>query len=263
MMPVCPFCGETAGGATRFEGIYRCVKHGAFEWFARERLGDVDLIGIYQSYPYCRAIRQEFERMEAAYVRGLRQRVLKYFPRTEGISFLDVGCANGEYLRAARILQMKSLAGVEVDEEAISRATAYGSVFTSLDDLAETFDIVQCKNVLTNIPDFQAFFHKLLLRTKPGGVLFLDILNQFGLVSRIKKMLGKPGLLRPPYVINGFSKTSVAELARMNGTRLTWMTTSYVGSDIFPYRKSLKLLIRGRFTRMLGAATVIAADIRV
>ena len=261
MMPACPFCGRPGERATRFKGIYRCGKHGAFEWFARELLDDVDLTGIYQSYPYNRSIRQDFERMEAAYIRGLRRRVLRHFPRTEGLSFLDVGCANGEFLRAARALKMGPVAGVEVDEEAKAKASAYGPVFSSQDELHGQFDVVQCKNVLTNIPDFHAFYQKLLERTKPGGVIFLDVLNQFGLVARAKKTLGRPGLLRPPFVINGFSKKSVAALARLNRTEPVWMTTSFVSSDLFPYKKTVKLLLRGWLTKMLGAATVIAADI--
>ena len=261
MMPACPFCGRPGERATRFKGIYRCGKHGAFEWFARELLDDVDLTGIYQSYPYNRSIRQDFERMEAAYIRGLRRRVLRHFPRTEGLSFLDVGCANGEFLRAARALKMGPVAGVEVDEEAKAKASAYGPVFSSQDELHGQFDVVQCKNVLTNIPDFHAFYQKLLERTKPGGGIFLDVLNQFGLVARAKKTLGRPGLLRPPFVINGFSKKSVAALARMNRTEPVWMTTSFVSSDLFPYKKTVKLLLRGWLTKMLGAATVIAADI--
>jgi 2-polyprenyl-3-methyl-5-hydroxy-6-metoxy-1,4-benzoquinol methylase len=201
--------------------------------------------------------------MEPAYVRGLRHRILKYYPRTEGLSFLDVGCANGEYLRAAQALKMKPLAGIEVDEEAKSRAAPHGPISSNLDELREQYDVVQCKNVLTNIPDFQAFFQKLLKRTKPGGVLFLDVLNQFGLVAQVKKAFGKPGILRAPFVVNGFSKKALAELVRRNNAALIWMKTTYVGSDLLPYRRNVRLLIRGRLGQLLAAGSMIAADITV
>ena len=261
MTPACPFCGEPAQGATRFKGVYRCGRHGGFEWFSRESLDDIDLIAIYQSYGYNRSVRRDFARMKPAYIRGLRRRVLKYHPRTEGLSFLDVGCANGEFLEAALALGMGPVDGVEVDEEAKTRATAYGRVYSSMDELHGQYDIVQCKNVLSNIPDFQVFFERLLETTKPGGVMFLDVLNQFGFVSRVNKLRGKPGSLRPPFVINGFSKRAVTGLAGRNGARLAWMGTTYVGSDLLPYRKNPGLVLRGRITRIMGAASMIAADI--
>ena len=261
MMPACPFCGEPAEGATRFKGIYRCSRHGAFEWFDRGLLNDMDLVGVYQSYAYNRSIRHDFGRMKPAYIRGLLWRILKYHPQTDGLSFLDVGCANGEYLEAARALGMSPVEGVEVDEEARTRAAAHGRVSSSMDELHGQYDIVQCKNVLSNIRDFRAFFTCLIGKTKPGGVLFFDVLNQFGIVARIKQIRGKPGALVPPFVINGFSKKSVAELARRNKARVAWLSTTYVGSDLLPYRRSLGLVARGWATMMIRAASMISAEI--
>ena len=258
---VCPFCGYPAARETRFAAVFSCRRHGRFEWFDRGAIADVDLIRIYQSYPYNVSLKNEYEIMRPRYVRGLRRRVRRGFETTAGRSFLDVGCANGEYLDAARELGLDPVAGVEIDEQAAAKAGLFGPVHASMKDAGGPFDIVQCKNVLSNIEDFDGFFADLLRLTKPGGVLFFDVLNQFGLVARAKKALGRPGILRPPFVINGFSKAAVRALAAKHGARIRTLGTTYSGSDLLPYRESLGLTLRGRLTRILGAASMITADI--
>ena len=114
--------------------------------------------------------------------------------------------------------------------------------------------------MLSNISDPVLFFAGLLDRTKPGGVLFLDVLNHFGLVASIKKTMDRPGILRPPFVINGFSKEAVAELAKRQKAKVTWLGTTYAGSDLLPYRRSVGLVARGWAAQMIGAASMIAAD---
>lgn len=257
----CPLCHQPAGRETRFPGVLTCRRHGRFDWFDRSRMGEVDLVRIYQSYPYNTSLERDYARMRPRYIRGLRSRILRHFPAVEGLSFLDVGCANGEYLDCARELGLGPLAGVEVDQAAAARAARYAPVFPSMSEAAGPYDIVQCKNVISNIDDVPGFFAELLRLTKPGGVLFLDVLNQFGLVARVKKRLGRPGILRPPFVINGFSKASLAALASGRAARILVLGTTYSGSDLLPYRSSLGLTARGRISKAFGLATMITADI--
>lgn len=259
--PTCPACAGSAVEATRFDGIYRCRQHGALEWFDRGRLADVDLLAIYQSYPYNASLQKDFHAMRALYQRGLRRRIRRYFPAMENLSFLDVGCANGEYLECAREAGMTPVAGVEVDAEAARKAARFGAVHRDMRELGAAFDVVQCKNVLSNIEDFPDFLAQLLRLTRPGGILFLDVLNQFGLVARAKKMLGRPGILRPPCVINGFSKPALRALVEKHGATVRWLGTTYCGSDLLPYRRSIGLSLRGRLSQLLGQATMIVADV--
>ncbi len=258
---VCPFCGNPAERETRFAAVLSCRRHGRFEWFDREGIADVDLVRIYQSYPYNVSLKTDYEIMRPKYVRGLRRRIRGYFETPADRGFLDVGCANGEYLDCAKELGLNPVVGVEIDQKAATQARVFGPVHASIKDAGGPFDIVQCKNVLSNIEDFDGFFAALLRLTRPGGVLFLDVLNQFGFVARAKKMMGRPGILRPPFVINGFSMASVRALAVKHGAQVRKLGTTYSGSDLLPYRESLGLAVRGRFTRMLGAASMITADI--
>lgn len=260
--PRCPFCNEPAERDTKFEGILYCGRHGDFEWFDRGRMLNVDIIKIYQSYPYNISIENDYQTMRPRYLRGFRKRILRYFPKAQGLSFLDVGCANGEYLDCGRELGMSRVEGVEVDEKAVAKAKEFGIIFSSLKEIQDSFHIIQCKNVLSNIDNFHEFFSDMLSLIKPGGILFFDVLNQFGLVAWIKKMTGKPGILRPPFVVNGFSKSSVVALAEKHRAKLMSLETTYCGSDLLPYKKNISLSLRGILAKTLGAATMIVADIK-
>jgi SAM-dependent methyltransferase len=259
--PICPSCQQPAERLTRFEGIFYCGRHGDFEWFDRALLHDIDAIKIYQDYPYNLAIERDYPAMRPRYMRGLKKRILRHFPDTRGLTFLDVGCANGEYLDCARELGLCRVEGVEVDEKARAKAGQFGAVSADLKEIAEPFDVVQCKNVLSNIEHFNEFFSDLLNLVNPGGMLFLDVLNQNSLSSRLKKIFGRPGLLRPPFVINGFSKTSLKDLAERHLGQVIRLETTYCGSDLLPYKRTFGLTLRGKFSRFLGAGTMIVADV--
>jgi SAM-dependent methyltransferase len=261
-LPNCPFCLSPAERSTRFAGVAFCGRHGRFQWFDRAQMKNLDLLDIYHSYPYSEAIADDFRVMRPLYIKGLERRIRRHFPEAAGLRFLDVGCANGEYLDSARELGMTGITGVEVDEAARDKASRFGRVVPSLFDLEEGFDVVQCKNVLSNIQDFQPFFAKMLRLLRPDGVLFFDVLNQYSLIASVKRMSGKPGILRPPFVINGFSKKSVSMLAGKHNARILSLGTTYCGSALLPYRKNLSLTIRGILSRLLGAASMITADIK-
>jgi SAM-dependent methyltransferase len=261
-LPTCPFCFLPAEKITRHIGVAFCGRHGRFQWFDRSQMDNLDLIEIYQSYPYNEAIADDFRIMRPLYIKGLERRIRRYFPSSHGMSFLDVGCANGEYLNSARELGMASITGVEVDDKAMYKAARFGRVVSNLDHLDELYHIVQCKNVLSNIQDFNTFFEKILRLVRPDGVLFFDVLNQYGVAALAKNALGKPGILRPPFVINGFSKRSVGRLAQKHNARVLRLGTTYCGSPLLPYRKSASLSLRGFLSQFIGAASMITADIK-
>jgi hypothetical protein len=193
--PICPSCQQPAERLARFEGIFYCGRHGDFEWFDRALLHDIDAIKIYQDYPYNLAIERDYPAMRPRYMRGLKKRILRHFPDTRGLTFLDVGCANGEYLDCARELGL-------------------------------------CR-----------------------------VLNQNSLSARLKKIFGRPGILRPPFVINGFSKTSLKALAERHLGQVIRLETTYCGSDLLPYKRTFGLTLRGKFSWFLGAGTMIVADV--
>jgi SAM-dependent methyltransferase len=183
--------------------------------------------------------------MKLLYLKGFKQRIFRTLGNRslKDCSFLDIGCANGEYLWTAKSIGFGVVAGVEIDSSAANRASIYGEVKGDVSKFPKSsFDVVQIKNVLSNIPDFISFMNSSLRVLKPDGVLLLDVLNQDSFTLLLRQLLMRNyesttryGYLRPPYVINAFNKASLIELLRRLDLTPTWISTSYAGSPLLPY----------------------------
>ena len=207
--------------------------------------------------------------MHRLYQSGFRTRVLCHYLETDlkNLSFLDIGCANGEYLAVASELGFGNVAGVEIDRIAVGYASQFGQVVENVKSLDTEFDVVQIKNVLTNIANLHEFLNDCLSRLKPGGILFLDVLNHAGLTSGLRKVrhrLGdkalRYGSLRPPAVINGFNKKSIVLLLREHGLQSLDVRDSYLGSTQVPYADVRLLKLVGMAGHALGMGTMLLVD---
>jgi len=135
-------------------------------------------------------------------------------------------------------------------------------VVSDISAVNSSFDIIQCKNVIGNVLLFQDLLRQMLARLKPDGVLFLDVLNNYGLTSFFKRLRGRPGMLKPPYIINGFSKESLTWLVQETDAEVIKMDTDYCGSDMVPYRWKLRLFLSGQIAAAMQAGVMILMDIR-
>jgi len=250
--------------------VWHCSSCG-FDWIDRKDIEELVSPELYQNYGYNQGIHDSFERMRATYLAGFRDRVLAYFPAEDigNLEFLDIGCANGEYLATALELGMASVAGVEIDQTAANHARTYGTVVESTEQFDTQFDIVQIKNVLTNIPDFQSFLTDCLRCLKPDGMLFIDVLNHAGLTSMVRKArhrLGsqKPryGSLRPPNVINGFSEGNLLMLLEAHDLQPLRIRRDYLGSKNVPYDNARAVKLVGMVGHAIGRGTMLIADAR-
>jgi 2-polyprenyl-3-methyl-5-hydroxy-6-metoxy-1,4-benzoquinol methylase len=234
-----------------------------FTWVDRNDLKKPEAYPNYEDYSYNSSLRQSFERMKPLYVKGFSQRLDQTITRNrplQELSFLDVGCASGEYLWTAREVGFGSVSGVEIDPIAAKIASEHGEVFTSAEQLTRnSYDVIQIKNVLSNIPDFLDFFESYLSLLKKDGVLLLDLLNQNSLTSVLRNTFvrqydvsGRYGPLRPPYVINGFSKKSVEVLLKRYDMYPISLKTSYLGSTSVPYFSTSSP--KGLIAKFLGAS---------
>ena len=259
----CPLCGKQTTTSKKYNGIYKCsYQHGKFEWFDRTQLEGLDPSDIFNSLPYSIQIKNDYNVMRGKYLRGLKNRILQFYPKTSGISFLDVGCANGEYLSCAIELGMHPVMGVEIDQTAISNAVKVAPILSNISEVDASFDIILCKNVMGNVDAFQNLLKQLLSLLNPGGVLFLDVLNNYGLTALFKRWRGKPGMLNPPYIINGFSKEAIFWLVQKNNAEVVKMDTAYCGSDMVPYRWKLRLFLTGKVAVAAKAGVMILSDVK-
>ena len=259
----CPICGSQSSKLRRIIGpgyrVRRCSTC-RFAWIDRPSIDKVSIKPDYNNYDYNNRLSAQYSRMADIYLRGFEKRLTKSLLRTGSskptseLNFLDVGCANGEYLRTARSAGISSVYGVEIDKEAILKASKYGHVVTSHIELQDKkFDVIQIKNVLSNIDGFDSFLKSYIGLLENPGVLWIDLLNQDSLLAIIRNIVkpnfeksGRFGPLRPPYVINGFTKKSASELAIKHSLSTLSIETSYLGSDLVPYSPpgSIAQLIR-------------------
>ena len=255
----CPLCCSNKirelGTAEAIFKIWRC-KECTFSWVDRRDLARPEAAPSYQDYFYNQDLRNDFEPMKPLYIKGLQQRIIRTLGdrSLQDCAFLDIGCANGEYLWTAKSLGFGVVAGVEIDSVSAKQASSYGEV---TDDVCKfppvSFDVVQIKNVLSNINDFASLMNSSLKVLKPNGVLLIDVLNQDSLGGTLRSIFmrnyqerkgasSKYGFIRPPYVINGFNKASLKWLFRRFELMQTWIDSSYPGSCYLPYREVSKFV---------------------
>lgn len=260
---------------TKVAGTFRIWRCGCcgFEWTDRDDLNGPNAAN-YDDYPYNVRSHQLFGKVKSLYRKGLEQRVDRLLlgkPLRE-LSFLDVGCANGEYLWAASDLGFGYVAGVEIDDAAAARARKYGEVAKSVSDLSVCrYDVVHVKNVVNNIAAVREFMRSCVGAIKPGGVLMLDVLNQGGLTAFLRKQCFNSsstnrlyGCMRPPFVINGFNRNSLQTfLAEPEfGLSVLRITTVSSGTPMLPYSASYRTRLLGRFATLLGAGSMLLSESR-
>lgn len=246
-----------------------------FQWVHRDDLRRKDVQPSYDDYGYNKHIHATFKSMRSQYLAGFKIRIARTIgpEALERRAFADVGCANGEYLATARDLGFGQVLGVEIDRTAAQNAARYGPVIDSVALLPPAaFDVIQVKNVLGNIDDFGSFLHVIVRCLKPHGYLFLDVPHAHGAATRFRTAVravngrgGANAVLRPPYVINGFTRRSVALLLGQSGLAILRIATSYLGSEQVPYRyaKHEFRTAAARFAALVGAGSMLLSESRL
>jgi SAM-dependent methyltransferase len=243
----CLICRELANGPGPSLGpfrVYHCGRCG-FRWVDRGDLARAGNGASFQDYPHNAFLRRHFEAMKPLYRRGLQQRVARALPGKDlaHCSFLDIGCANGEYLWAARSLGFGQVAGVEVDAVAAGNARAFAPVNEDAGALpGSSFDVVQLKNIVANLRDFRSLLTQWVALAKPGGAVFVDAPNEDSLAAAVHRRRYRGGAsygyLRPPHIVNGFGKESLTRLVMQCGLTTTSARVVWIGHPLAPYRSS-------------------------
>lgn len=264
--PLCQTTGASLCATVLTFRVRRCARC-SLEWIDRQDLAEAKDKVTYQNYSYNQNLRLHFEKSKPRYVEGLRRRLSRTLglDRAAASSFLDVGCANGEYLWAARELGFRRTDGVEIDAPAADRAATYGTVVESVERLDSAYDVIQIKNVISNIEDFVPFVRSYVDRLNPGGWLFLDVLNQRGLTARLRILTnpsGWYGALRPPYVINGFNRRALLTLFDGLGLEKTYLATFHAGSVMLPYTTAIRPRLLGSFATLMGRGPMLISESR-
>jgi SAM-dependent methyltransferase len=139
---------------------------------------------------------------------------------------LDVGCSGGFFLAHAAGRGWDVL-GIEPSAQAAAHARGLGVpvVERFLDELdwaaLGTFDAVHLKLVLEHLPDPAAVLAAVHARLRPGGVLCVQVPNDFNaLQAAVRATLDtSPWWVAPPYHVNYFDFASLERLCARTGFR--------------------------------------------
>lgn len=202
-----------------------------------------------------------FARVRAMKIASCRPLLQALRERRPGGRLLDVGCAYGFLLDAARDLGFEAF-GLDLSAAAVAHARkAHGARvhLGPLDDDAfpgARFDAVTLVDVLEHVPDPEAFLAQVRARLAPGGTLAAVLPNA---ASAVRRVLGArwphyarehlwywtPGSLRRFLSAQGFP-----DLALRTGVRKT-----FTGTYLHAYARSLGGSFAPAF-RLLGSARV-------
>jgi 2-polyprenyl-3-methyl-5-hydroxy-6-metoxy-1,4-benzoquinol methylase len=105
-----------------------------------------------------------------------------------GKSYLDVGCAYGGFLVAAKELKAKNIYGIDVNDSLLKFANylnkkAKTNAIILNCDIQEDrnvfkdnyFDIMTCNDVMEHVTDAKALLRNMLFMLKNGGCIFMEI----------------------------------------------------------------------------------------
>jgi SAM-dependent methyltransferase len=119
----------------------------------------------------------------------------------EGSHLLDVGCAYGWFLEAARRRGAVGV-GIEPDKEAAAIARSRGlrvieGNFPTFLDPKESFDVIAFNNVFEHIGNLHANIVACNRSLRTNGLLVLDVPTSSGLLFCVAKLLARLGWLLP------------------------------------------------------------------
>jgi len=147
--------------------------------------------------------------------------------------WLDVGCATGDFLVAAKSL-VKEVHGIEISNFAASQARARGLDkvtvvnFLEADLLSNEFDLVSMWDVIEHLQDPKAAFKKAFEILKPGGYL---VLSTGDIQSKLARLTGRYWhLMTPQDHLYFFSQLTMERMLMATGFHL--ISISYPGKRV-------------------------------
>ena len=185
----CPLCGPVElkplfeKKARRF---WSCSKCGLEKQHPLPTLAE---LAAYYDGQFSTGMYQTFTSAEEMKTMTARQRLKEILPTIPPTGrWLDVGCANGVFVREAAALGANA-EGVELSSVAVSQATAAGLpvVCGGLEDVSAepAFDCITAFDVLEHVLDPLEFLQGIAKRLKPGGHAALTMPDKSSIYAKV------------------------------------------------------------------------------
>jgi 2-polyprenyl-3-methyl-5-hydroxy-6-metoxy-1,4-benzoquinol methylase len=168
--------------------------------------------------------------------------ILKEFISGE-IKVLDYGCSSGEYLDAMPKSWIKS--GYEVNKELIPILTSTRPkyrVYSELDRIEESFDLVVMRGVIEHIPDHARLNEFLDKHLKVGGLMYISATPDFSSPCAVQYK-SKWGQIVAPEHIHQFTPASLAILLSASGLVMKALYHPYLGTPYENWESDSKLYL--------------------
>jgi len=208
---------------------------------------------------------QQLENMAADYFRAFSGAVEHL---DHHIRILEIGCANGFFLRRLANAGYSDIVGIEPGKDAVEHAepSIRNHIINAFMQPGlfspASFDAVCCFQIFDHLPDPNSFLREVHTILKPGGILLAINHNIRALVTKI---LGEKSPMYDIEHIYLFDKKTIRQILSANGFAVTLvanLTNSYTlgyAVKMFPLQPPLKRAI----TRALEVAAINTLTFRI
>jgi len=219
----CHVCGETTSLVTRFtKGSYHIVRCGACGLVYTNEVPSPDELERIYGAGFFKVGRKFAGGPEGVGLLNAADRVerLLALPGIGRTRWLDVGCATGDFLEAARRAAVEVPRGVELSAFAVEQATARGfdvvrSDFPDMDLETESCDLVTMWDYIEHVPEPSVSLRKAWTALRPGGYLALSTGDAASLVARMTGRFWH--LMIPPRHLYFFTPETIVRLIEAAG----------------------------------------------
>lgn len=214
----CPICRGASVEEMRFEqaSVFRCgvCEH---RFSANVKLAPVQIY----TPAYTNDVHKKwFDNPDRALFKQIGDEIAGRYGMTARV--VDVGCGNGNFLRALHERGFANLVGVDLLE---NRAEGIEFVQADIFDFEprEPFDVAVSMMNVEHVGDVEAYLRRFMSFVRDGGMIVLNTIDDSSVIYRVARAMERVGFrfaakrLYDPHHVNHFSSASLQRLVERVG----------------------------------------------
>ena len=153
-----------------------------------------------------------------------RKKIYENFLNRSCKNVLEVGCGPGVFHKSWINLDV-NWTGVDINPywEEFGKSNGVPILNTPIDTITEKYDVVMAHQVIEHIEDPLQFMKAIKKLISPGGIIHLELPNQYSLTARLRKISSlisnDYGFIQPPMHLRAYSSKTINYL--FNSLNLT------------------------------------------